>query len=95
MSETKERYVTYEEFNDFKRHDFQELKRGVKGLRSDVREIRIDLKESRIELTELRGDLKVLTQRVDGIVTSQNWYKYVFVLVVLAPFIERLVSHFI
>lgn len=88
MTETKERYVTYEEFNDFKRHDFQEVKDDLKELRGDVTEMRV-------ELTELRGDMKVLTQRVDGIVTSLNWYKYVFVLVVLAPFIERLVSRFI
>ena len=36
MTETKERYVTYEEFNDFKRHDFQELKDDIKDLRGEV-----------------------------------------------------------
>ncbi|MFL4499400.1 hypothetical protein [Weissella sp. MSCH1] len=81
MVKPKERYVTYEEFNDFKHHDFQEVKDDIKELRGEVKEI--------------HGDMKVLTQRVDGIVTSLNWYKYVFVLVVLAPFIERLVSRFI
>ncbi|TVV32366.1 hypothetical protein [Weissella cibaria] len=74
MTETKERYVTYEEFNDFKRHDFQEVKDDIK---------------------DLRGEVKALTQRVDGIITTLNWDKYIFVLVVLLPFIERLVSRFI
>ena len=74
MTETKERYVTYEEFNDFKRHDFQEVKDDIK---------------------DLRGEVKSLTQRVDGIITTLNWDKYIFVLVVLLPFIERLVSRFI
>ncbi|MFW6771093.1 hypothetical protein [Weissella cibaria] len=74
MTETKERYVTYEEFNDFKRHDFQEVKDDIK---------------------DLRGEVKALTQRVDSIITTLNWYKYIFVLVVLLPFIERLVSRFI
>mgnify|MGYP002650950035 CR=1 FL=1 len=74
MTDTKERYVTYEEFNDFKRHDFQEVKDDIK---------------------DLRGEVKALTQRVDGIITTLNWYKYIFVLVVLLPFIERLVSRFI
>lgn len=74
MAETKERYVTYEEFNDFKRHDFQEVKDDIK---------------------DLRGEVKALTQRVDGIITTLNWDKYIFVLVVLLPFIERLVSRFI
>ncbi|MCA1354978.1 hypothetical protein [Weissella cibaria] len=74
MTETKERYVTYEEFNDFKCHDFQEVKDDIK---------------------DLRGEVKALTQRVDGIITTLNWYKYIFVLVVLLPFIERLVSRFI
>lgn len=95
MAETKERYVTYEEFNDFKRHDFQEVKDDIKDLRGEVKELRGDVTEIRVELTELRGDMKVLTQRMDGIVTSLNWYKYVFVLVVLLPFIERWVSRFI
>lgn len=98
MAETKERYVTYEEFNDFKRHDFQEVKDDIKDLRGEVKELRGDVTEIRIELTELRsemqGSLNVLTQRVDGIVASLNWYKYVFVLVVLVPFIERLISKF-
>ena len=98
MTETKERYVTYEEFNDFKRHDFQEVKDDIKDLRGEVKELRGDVTEMRVELTELRGDMKVLmnvlTQRVDGIVASLNWYKYVFVLVVLVPFIERLISKF-
>lgn len=93
--ETRGRYVTDEKFEEFTDHDFQELKQGVKDLRNDVREIRIDLKEIRIELTELRGEVKALTQRVDGIITTLNWGKYIFVLVVLLPFIERLVSRFI
>jgi uncharacterized protein YydD (DUF2326 family) len=91
MTETKERYVTYEEFNDFKRHDFQEVKDDLKQLRGDVTEIRIELTELR---SEMQGSLNVLTQRVDGIIASLNWYKYVFVLVVLVPFIERLISKF-
>jgi len=86
--ETRGRYVTDEKFEEFTDHDFQELKQGVKDLRNAVREIRI-------ELTELRGEVKALTQRVDGIITTLNWYKYIFVLVVLLPFIERLVSRFI
>ncbi|WP_259710475.1 hypothetical protein [Weissella cibaria] len=53
------------------------------------------MKEIRIELTELRSEVKALTQRVDGIITTLNWYEYIFVLVVLLPFIERLVSRFI
>lgn len=95
MVNPKERYVTYEAFNDFKHHDFQEVKDDIKDLRGEVKELRGDVTEIRVELTELRGDMKVLTQRADGIVTSLNWYKYVFVLVVLLPFIERWVSRFI
>jgi hypothetical protein len=93
--ETRGRYVKDEKFEEFMDRDLQELKQGVKALRSDVREMRIDLKEIRIELIELRGEVKVLTQRVDGIITTLNWDKYIFVLVVLLPFIERLVSRFI
>ncbi|KIU21127.1 hypothetical protein [Weissella cibaria] len=95
MVNPKERYVTYEAFNDFKHSDFQEVKDDIKDLRGEVKELRGDVTEIRVELTELRGDMKVLTQRMDGIVTSLNWYKYVFVLVVLLPFIERWVSRFI
>ncbi|HCN26871.1 hypothetical protein [Weissella cibaria] len=95
MVNPKERYVTYEAFNDFKHPDFQEVKDDIKDLRGEVKELRGDVTEIRVELTELRGDMKVLTQRMDGIVTSLNWYKYVFVLVVLLPFIERWVSRFI
>lgn len=95
MVNPKERYVTCEAFNDFKHPDFQEVKDDIKDLRGEVKELRGDVTEIRVELTELRGDMKVLTQRMDGIVTSLNWYKYVFVLVVLLPFIERWVSRFI
>lgn len=98
MVNPKERYVTYEAFNDFKHPDFQEVKDDIKDLRGEVKELRGDMTEIRIELTELRsemqGSLNVLTQRVDGIVASLNWYKYVFVLVVLVLFIERLISKF-
>lgn len=62
MVNPKERYVTYEAFNDFKHHDFQEVKDDIKDLRGEVKELRGDVTEMRVELTELRGDMKVLTQ---------------------------------
>lgn len=37
MTETKaERYVTYAEFDDFKKHDFQEVRDDIKDIRSDL-----------------------------------------------------------
>lgn len=41
MTETKaERYVTYAEFDDFKKHDFQEVRDDIKDIRSDLSEMK-------------------------------------------------------
>ncbi|MCS9999748.1 hypothetical protein [Weissella cibaria] len=63
MAETKERYVTYEEFNDFKHHDFQEVKDDLKDLREDVTEMRADLRVMDTRLTNVEKTLETFATK--------------------------------
>ena len=63
MTETKERYVTYEEFNDFKHHDFQEVKDDLKDLREDVTEMRADLRVMDTRLTNVEKTLETFATK--------------------------------
>lgn len=65
MAETKERYVTYEEFNDFKHHDFQEVKDDLKDLREDVTEMRADLRVMDTRLTNVEKTLETFATKED------------------------------
>ena len=81
MTETKaERYVTYAEFDDFKKHDSQEVRDDIKDIRSD--------------LSEMKGDIKVLNASMKQMIDSKKFYKTVLVLAVLVPVANRLLSFF-
>ena len=63
MTDTKERYVTYEEFNDFKHHDFQAVKHDLKDLREDVTEMRADLRVMDTRLTNVEKTLETFATK--------------------------------
>lgn len=82
----KERYVTYDEFQEFKRTDIQEMKDDIRDLQKNVSEISKDV-------GHLSGKIDVLTARFDDFTKSITWYKYVFLVAVLAPVAERIFNH--
>ncbi len=99
MAETKtERYVTYAEFDDFKKHDFQEVRDDIKDIRTELKGIHSEMNDIRMDLSdfkgEMRGELKSLNVRIDQIFESLKFYKMMIVVLFLTPLVDRMISFF-
>ena len=99
MAETKtERYVTYAEFDDFKKRDFQEVRDDIKDIRTELKGIHSEMNDIRKDLSdfkgEMRGELKSLNVRIHQIFESLKFYKMMIVVLFLTPLVDRMISFF-
>ncbi|CAM2945316.1 hypothetical protein WECO103172_10510 [Weissella confusa] len=101
---TEKRYVTYDEFQDFKQSDIREIK-------TDIRSLQLSVSDVCVDVGRLEGDMRAMDERLSGAIENNNtkidaladrfddfaksitWYKYVFLVAVLAPVAERIFTH--
>ena len=74
MTETKGgQRLTSVEFDDFRKHDFREVRDDLKEIKSDLKDMRADLKAIRTDILEISRDIKELNVKVEQLTGSMKF----------------------
>lgn len=84
----KNRYVTFDEFQEFKNGDFRELKSDVHELKKDVVQLKVDVSGLKSDMQGVKSELTDLKQSVKDL-------KWFMILPVVLLLLDRLMNYFL